>query len=220
MWKGVANQESQISAIPPDRYGDRFVKFISGITKTRERAELELIEKDRPRSDRITKSLDDPRLAGVNIQRSSTDNVMEKAERQADRSRRRGADESDVPDRTIQAVRSPSAERGDAGGYTLPVVEEAAESNSVGGRSGRSDAGPHSPREAEPSSNDKRQQGQKPPPTPPKDDRTWDGRPPTPPKDDFSKVSSGPPTPPREHKEVERRPSRDKELPAIPVSAR
>ncbi|KAF1352297.1 hypothetical protein BDV97DRAFT_293346, partial [Delphinella strobiligena] len=40
-WKGMSAPEAQISAIPPERYGDRFIKFISGITKTRERAEYE-----------------------------------------------------------------------------------------------------------------------------------------------------------------------------------
>ncbi|KAF2100067.1 SAICAR synthase-like protein, partial [Rhizodiscina lignyota] len=40
-WKGLSSPESQISAVPPERYGDRFVRFINGITKTREAAELE-----------------------------------------------------------------------------------------------------------------------------------------------------------------------------------
>ncbi|KAI7666264.1 SAICAR synthase-like protein, partial [Hortaea werneckii] len=43
LWKGLGGHESQISPIPPERYGDRFVKFISGITMSRERAEKERI---------------------------------------------------------------------------------------------------------------------------------------------------------------------------------
>ncbi|KAF2481859.1 hypothetical protein BDY17DRAFT_299839 [Neohortaea acidophila] len=33
-WKGMGGHEGQISAIPPVRYGERFVKFISGLMKT------------------------------------------------------------------------------------------------------------------------------------------------------------------------------------------
>ncbi|KAI9662622.1 MAG: Phosphatidylinositol-4-phosphate 5-kinase [Bathelium mastoideum] len=40
-WKGLSNPKSQISAIPPEPYGERFIRFISGITKTREAAEAD-----------------------------------------------------------------------------------------------------------------------------------------------------------------------------------
>ncbi|KZF21776.1 SAICAR synthase-like protein, partial [Xylona heveae TC161] len=33
LWKGLSHSKSQISAIPPEEYGDRFVKFITAITK-------------------------------------------------------------------------------------------------------------------------------------------------------------------------------------------
>ncbi|KAF2838582.1 SAICAR synthase-like protein, partial [Patellaria atrata CBS 101060] len=132
-WKGLMNVESQISAIPPERYGDRFLHFISGNTKSREEAERELRAKERKEGE----FLDDPRLSGVNIPRSPTDIVMEKAEKQAEKSKRRGASEDNTPERIIAAVRSPSADRGELGS-TLPVVEEAVESGSTGGRSGKS----------------------------------------------------------------------------------
>jgi len=200
--KGMMNPESQISAIPPERYGERFVRFITGITKSRERA---LLEKAQGRDGA---SADESRLSNLVLNRSPTDIVMEKAERQAERSRRHGANEDDVPDRAIKAVRSPSAERGEMG-YTLPVVDEAVESGSTGGRSGRSqNASPQPPL-----------QGQNPPPTPPKDDREWrEERPPTPPKDGIVVGQKVPPTPPKDGVEMPGSRGRDKALPPPPAS--
>ncbi|PSN62558.1 SAICAR synthase-like protein [Corynespora cassiicola Philippines] len=215
-FKGLANTESQISAIPPERYGDRFVKFISGVTKTKEAA-------DREKGEASAHALSDPLLPGVNAtrkDRESTEQVLEKAEGQASRSRQQGATEEDIPHREMRIVRSPSAERGELG-TTLPVVEEAAESASTGGRSGRSTETELQPPAPPLKSNDPRiQQGsrdhshQRPPPTPPKDSvhGSSDNRPPTPPKDDmYTNRHSGPPTPPKEAT-----PRRDKELPLPP----
>lgn len=120
---------------------------------------------------------------------------MEKAEMQAERTRRQGAREDAVPDRVMRSARSPSAERtGGEIGHILPIVEELLESSSTGGRSG--DASP-SP-------------GMRPPPTPPKDERA-EYRPPTPPKDEL-RPDRSPPTPPKD-----RPASRDKELPRLPI---
>ena len=43
--KGLSNTESQISAIPPVRYGERFIHFISSVTKSRELAEREVADR-------------------------------------------------------------------------------------------------------------------------------------------------------------------------------
>lgn len=226
-FKGLTNTESQISAIPPERYGDRFVKFISGVTKTKELVDREKRE--------AAASAANETVAG-GISRSSTDRVMEKAEHQADRSRQRGRSEDDVPNREMKVVRSPSAERGEMG-TTLPVVEEAGESSSVGGRSNRSGSGdngnfvfpqPPSTKEAHlgppafnsrPQSRERDHSTGRPPPTPPKDSATAssEGRPPTPPKDAVfsSSRNPGPPTPPKEKRG--RSPARDKELPRTPL---
>lgn len=229
-FKGLANTESQISAIPPERYGDRFVKFISGVTKTKEAAERE-------KQHEAANAESEPVIAGINSnasQQHSTDRVMEKAEWQAERSRQRGRSEDDVPNRDMKAVRSPSAERGELG-TTLPVVEEAGESSSVGGRSNRSASDgaantinlstPAPPLQQShlglPSRSHSRTRDEnpgRPPPTPPKDSGTAssEGRPPTPPKDDFSQHRhSGPPTPPKERRA--RSPERNKELPRTPL---
>jgi 1-phosphatidylinositol-4-phosphate 5-kinase len=173
--KGFLNPESQISAIPPERYGDRFIRFISGITMSKEEAEKQQAEEAQKPN------------------KSATDVVMEKAERQAEISVAKGSSEENVPERKLNTVRSPSADRGELG-YTLPVVEEAAESGSVGGRSGKSASS--DPASAQP--------GLRPPPTPPKDQgKDWnepEERPPTPPKDKFKRNPEGPPTPPKDEK--------------------
>ena len=38
-WKGLHDNRSQISPVPPQAYGDRFINFITGITMTKEEAE-------------------------------------------------------------------------------------------------------------------------------------------------------------------------------------
>lgn len=207
------NTESQISAIPPERYGDRFLKFISGTTKSRELAEREKNNEVAPDSN----------------------SVLERAEHQVDRSRQHGHTEANVPNREMRAVRSPSAERGEIG-TILPIVEEAGESSSVGGRSNRSidgtdnltDSAYASPppplREYDikslqslPRSGE--QPNGRPPPTPPKDfSTTSEERPPTPPKDEtYRQRLSGPPTPPKELRGRSPSPTLEKELPRTPL---
>ena len=80
-------------------------------------------------------SLEAQRLSG-HLSRSSTDRVVEKAERQARKPDKDAVPESEKPERTLTAVRSPSAERTNGiAGATLPVVEEAGEAGSTSGRS-------------------------------------------------------------------------------------
>jgi 1-phosphatidylinositol-4-phosphate 5-kinase len=221
-FKGLANTESQISAIPPERYGDRFVKFISGVTKTKEAAERE-------KNEEALKVANDVTVPSMS--RRSTDKVMEKAEHQLERSRKQGVNEHDVPNMAMRVVRSPSADRGEIG-TTLPVVEEAGESSSVGGRSNRSNDNrsnePHAyslplhtrengvlPLQSQPRSRE--QSHGRPPPTPPKDSGTAsEERPPTPPKDNlFVHRHSGPPTPPKENRG--RSAAQNKDLPRTPL---
>jgi 1-phosphatidylinositol-4-phosphate 5-kinase len=192
------------------------VKFISSVTKTREAA-------DREKAAETAHATSDPLLTGINVtsaERDSTERVLQKAEGQAERSRRRGAVEDDVPHREMRMVRSPSAERGELG-TTLPVVEEAAESASTGGRSGRSTETHLQPAPMLREEDRQRGAGSRdqshghPPPTPPKDSGTApsEERPPTPAKDArYANRHSGPPTPPKE----ERGRGKDKELPHLP----
>ena len=222
-WKGLTNEESQISAIPPERYGDRFIKFISGVTKTREAAEREKV-------DESAHTVNDPLLTGVNMTRSereSTENVLQKAHAEAEHSKRHGATEENIPKREMRIVRSPSAERGELG-TTLPVVEEAQETSSTGGRSARSTdmdlpaVAPPALRQEDRGLRDSHRERDhshgRPPPTPPKDSGTGSSeeRPPTPPKDPgYSQRHSGPPTPPKEERERGRA-GKNKDLPHLP----
>jgi 1-phosphatidylinositol-4-phosphate 5-kinase len=189
-WKGLSSPESQISAIPPERYGDRFIRFISGITKTRERAEAEKEQDCEHGNDRlnlaihnIEGTLDDPKLSGCNILRSpdqnpaGTDKVMRKAEKQAEKSRHR-INEDDIPDRAIGAVRSPHAENENM--ITLPVIGEAAENGSPASRTPTRTITPQHSKESFNGRNgsiqaptrkvDIQNLGEVPPPTPPKTD--------------------------------------------------
>lgn len=121
LWKGMSNNKSQISPIPPEDYGHRFVKFITGLTKTKEQAE---------RESRSTEQLDgsvyNDRQPSFTLSRHSTDKVIQKAEKQARKSiEKQGASEENVKDRTLTAERT-----GGPTGATLPVVEEDGEGGS------------------------------------------------------------------------------------------
>ena len=123
----MSHNKSQISPIPPEAYGDRFVKFISGLTMTREEIERETQNGDQLDSSTTAST----RQSSWPISRRSTDKVVEKAEKQAHKTQEAGVHEEPMKDRTLSAIRSPSAERsGGVTGATLPVVEEDGEGGS------------------------------------------------------------------------------------------
>lgn len=154
LWKGLSHDKKLISPIRPEPYGDRFIQFIEGITKSPEEVtrEKELLEVSRssiphtnsnPISNRNTTSLEsDRRRSGSqHLQRTSLNSpTVQRNENEALKSEKRGSDEGDRPEpRTLGAIRSPSAERTNGlQGQTLPVVEEMGEASSTGGRSGHS----------------------------------------------------------------------------------
>lgn len=130
-WKGLSNPQSQISPIPPESYGERFIRFITGITKSREAQERERLSG----GDMDLASLEIQRLSG-HLSRSSTDKVLEKAEKQSRKIDKDTVPESEKPERSLGTIRSSSAERSNGlTGATLPVVEEAGEGGSTSGRS-------------------------------------------------------------------------------------
>ncbi|KAH9431096.1 hypothetical protein MCOR02_008404 [Pyricularia oryzae] len=45
-WKGLSHDRTQISPVPPEEYGDRFINFMSGITMSPEEVERETQERD------------------------------------------------------------------------------------------------------------------------------------------------------------------------------
>lgn len=158
-WKGLSHDTTQISPIPSVPYGDRFIKFITGVTKTREEAEREAAEQPATQSfGGVSSDMARNRSDTHQTQRSNTDNpVIQKAKTEAIKTEKRGSSEDSIPDRTLTTVRSPSAERAnDRGGMTLPIVDEVGESSSTGGRSAQ---------DADENGTDKEHR----PPTPPKD---------------------------------------------------
>jgi len=155
LWKGISHDRTQISPIPPEAYGDRFIKFMTGITMTKEEAERQGEEEGGQSSSVAEAGIRAQRrgdsIMSVDGTRSSRDSAdpgprspavdktMQKAYKQADKGEKRRSSKEEPPERTFGTVRSPSAERthGSAG-TTLPIVEEAGEAGSTGGRSRRS----------------------------------------------------------------------------------
>ncbi|PWW80543.1 SAICAR synthase-like protein [Tuber magnatum] len=132
-WRGLSNPKDQVSAIPPQGYGDRFFKFISGLVKSPEEA-----ARDREMREKVNAEA---------VPAQSENSVVDRTRHRAEGT---GANEVDQPARGLGTVRSPSAERtGAAAGAVLPVVEEAGEGGSTGARSRSrngsvSDGGRHS----------------------------------------------------------------------------
>ncbi|KAL6721218.1 Phosphatidylinositol-4-phosphate 5-kinase [Lecanora helva] len=126
-WKGMSNNKSQISPIPPEGYGDRFINFIKGITMTKEEQ-----ERAGESGEQMDGSIETPRQSSLPVPRKSFDNkVIDKAEKQAQKTEREGASETPQQERTLSSMRSPSADRsGGTAGTTLPVVEEDREASS------------------------------------------------------------------------------------------
>ncbi|BFZ60864.1 Phosphatidylinositol-4-phosphate 5-kinase [Saitoella coloradoensis] len=118
-WKGLSNSKSQISAVPPSEYAQRFFKFISAIVKTPERLMRErrgLGDKQDPEEKRI----------------------MERAELEARREATRHhhkENEEDKPERTLRAMQSPIPDEE----QVLPVINPGGEGRD--GDSGRGDSG-------------------------------------------------------------------------------
>ncbi|MCJ1319762.1 Phosphatidylinositol-4-phosphate 5-kinase [Xylographa vitiligo] len=157
LWKGMSSDKTQISPIAPEPYGDRFVRFITGITMPREEAEKKSQDTSQGRS---------------RLVRSSTDKVIDKAEHEARHPESNGSSGDEPPDRTLGVVQRSSTElTSGLAGATLPVVEEVGEGGSTGGRSGRSQEGDETSHRYPKSLNGNGSPpiGGRPPPTPPKD---------------------------------------------------
>lgn len=123
-FKGLSHDRTQISPIPPEGYGDRFINFIKGITMSKEEAERhrEARAEGRP-----------------SVERSeSVERTMQAAEKEA------AKDVSHAQPRTLSTVRDPSDPSGVVAPSFLPIVDEAGEASSVGGQSQHSRHGPSS----------------------------------------------------------------------------
>ena len=145
--EGLSNDKKLISPIRPEPYGDRFIHFIESVTKSREEASREA-EAAPPRTNSNTLSTYDGSNLDTSRRRSgshsmhltNTNNTtLQRNEREALKSERRGEGEDAAEPRVLTTARSPSADRsGGMQGQILPVVEELGEASSTGGRSGRS----------------------------------------------------------------------------------
>jgi len=105
-WKGLSSNKDEISAVPPDAYGDRFFRFVSKIIK---------IESPQEQA-----ALEQRGIAGENFDGLTDAELVLEAQ---------------VPDRKLSTIRSTS-DNGDVpqGSTILPVVEENGESGSSIGR--------------------------------------------------------------------------------------
>ncbi|KAA8566240.1 hypothetical protein EYC84_008840 [Monilinia fructicola] len=142
LFKGLKHDKKMISPINPQPYGDRFIEFIEGITKSKEEADRdeECPLPPVPHTDsNLTTSSTRRRSNSAHMHRTITNNTtIQRAENEALRTEHDGRREHIEP-RTVSTVRSPSAERTNGlQGQILPVVEEMGEASSTGGRSGRS----------------------------------------------------------------------------------
>ncbi|KAI1139229.1 SAICAR synthase-like protein [Hypoxylon sp. FL0543] len=154
-WKGLSHDRSQISALPPDEYGERFMKFMCGITMSPEEAArdahdrevaaaLTSAEMERTKQDTLqapgsssappAPSYLPPPPPGMRSPNSPEPNpVVEKALKKATKKEKDLAKEEQVPERKITTAVSPGSRANSHA--VLPVVEETAEAGSVGGRS-------------------------------------------------------------------------------------
>ncbi|KAG6040626.1 hypothetical protein E4U41_007690 [Claviceps citrina] len=151
-WKGLSNDRSQISALPPEQYGDRFYNFVEGITMSAEEARRQALQKeqeaiedgtctDKTRSAKHNLShkhnhgippMPDhlpPAPPGETASPREVQETMEKASREARRTEHNGTTESMVPDRVMTTSTSPDKRESFQHEAILPVVEETSENN-------------------------------------------------------------------------------------------
>ena len=123
LWKGLVSDKHQISPIPPEEYGERFIQFITSITMTKEEAERQKQSYD---------GRDGSFGANGRLSRTSTDKMASKTGPHMLKSTVEGPSEGITSEKTSVPVRSPSPDKinGVSTGATLPVVEEDGEANS------------------------------------------------------------------------------------------
>lgn len=182
--KGLSSDRTQISALPPDEYGDRFFNFIEGITMSAEEARREAQRRDQeavtakaaeqpshqtpvPKSHHGVPPMPDhqpPAPPAGGLTYPEVRETLEMASREARRTMADGASEQDVPDRTLRTGTMKADKRDSSQREPiLPIVEEVGENNHVDTGQGTSAApGSHGETAAPPPPPVSR------PPTPPK----------------------------------------------------
>ncbi|KAI0400726.1 hypothetical protein F4802DRAFT_472587 [Xylaria palmicola] len=185
-WKGLSSDRTQISALPPQEYGDRFLQFMSGITMSPEEAAREQRDRAAAAAATVSSPGDGQTVPPMPTylppappeMRSSTspepNPTVELAIRKAMKKDKDIAKEEQIPERKITTSVAPPAR---ANSHTvLPVVEESAEAASLGGHS-RGESNATEPRPFTPSPRERQDGftdlgphgiGGRGPPTPPK----------------------------------------------------
>jgi 1-phosphatidylinositol-4-phosphate 5-kinase len=165
-WKGLSSDRSQISALPPQEYGERFIKFMAGVTMSPEEAEQDARdraaaaeaeaaaatadddERHGTRSAPAAPSYLPPPPPGMRSPNSPDNNpTVEKALKKATKNEKSVALEEELPERVLKTTNSSTASIAGKGNShaVLPVVEETAEAGSVSGRSQGDNASLHRP---------------------------------------------------------------------------
>ncbi|KAL2163527.1 hypothetical protein VTH06DRAFT_5585 [Thermothelomyces fergusii] len=149
-WKGLSSDRSQISALPPQEYGERFINFISSMTMSREEASRAAQERDAALAAESGAPIPPVPNRGPPLPPTSSPPNQARATQKTRDSEGAGTEEG-VPERvlrtTVAAPPPNSAGMGKSGqngapsvterreATILPVVEEAVEGTSTGGRS-------------------------------------------------------------------------------------
>ncbi|KAI5467987.1 hypothetical protein BGZ63DRAFT_478555 [Mariannaea sp. PMI_226] len=140
-WKGLSNDKTQISALPPAQYGDRFYHFIEGVTMSSEEAHREAARRDQ---EMIEAQGTNQRVSSWNTRRRSSQAIppmpthvppappirspeaRETVEKAAKEAELESPAEKHIPDRTL-TTSSRDARDSTQHEFVLPVVEEAGE---------------------------------------------------------------------------------------------
>ncbi|KAL2268305.1 hypothetical protein VTJ83DRAFT_3151 [Remersonia thermophila] len=150
-WKGLSSDRSQISALPPQEYGERFINFISKVTMSQEEAHRLAQEEDAARAAEVAAAAIPPvpnyQPPPPPCSSSQPPRLIEQLSSKGDFP---GGDDA-VPERTPKTMATSTTSSGPVGGKpglgltapsverreatVLPVVEEAAEGTSTGDRS-------------------------------------------------------------------------------------
>lgn len=166
-WKGLTSDRTQISALPPEQYGDRFYNFVEGVTMSEEEAHREAQRRDeemaQAASDSYQKKLHhgippmpdhQPPAPPPGPRSPEAQEIVQRASREAQRTEQHGVKENQVPDRTLRTVGTSEQRDSMPHEPILPVVDEAGETGDVRPKTPAKDRMP-APTRA-------------PPPTPPK----------------------------------------------------
>lgn len=123
LWKGFFDDKHQISPIPPEEYGERFIEFITSITMSKGEAGGQKQSHD---------GREDSFPAYRSLSRTLADRTVNKAGPHMSKSTAEGSSEGAMPERVSGPVHSTSPDKviGVSTGATLPVVEEVGEANS------------------------------------------------------------------------------------------